>query len=66
MKSEGNYNSKQDFDKLCKLNLNETLNMKQCIDKLRALTHGKYKNAYFINENNEKIYISIDLERVSR
>jgi hypothetical protein len=31
------------------------------IDILRALTHGEYKNAYFIDKNKNKIFISIDM-----
>ena len=33
------------------------------INKLRALTHGKYKNAYFRHpDTNKKIFISINIE----
>lgn len=60
--NEGNINYFQDFKKMCKLDLSEKLTMGEAIDKLRALTHGQYKNAYFINEKLEKIYISIELE----
>jgi len=38
---EGNYNSKKDFEKLCKINLGETLTFKQAIDRLRALTQNE-------------------------
>ena len=62
MKCEGNYNSKQDFNKLCELNLDETTTIKELIDKLRALTHGEYKNAYFIDNGGKRTYISINLD----
>jgi methionyl-tRNA formyltransferase len=65
MHSEGNYNSKADFNKLCKLDLDETLTVKEVIDMLRALTHGDYKNAYFIDDKNNKVYVNIELERAS-
>jgi methionyl-tRNA formyltransferase len=61
--SEGNYNGIRDFNKICHLNLNETLTMKQAIDKLRALTHGDFKNAFFLNENGEKVYVKLALQK---
>jgi len=63
LKSEGNINTKQDFDKLCKLDLEEKLTMKEAIDILRALTHPPYKNAYFIDEDKNKIYVKINLTK---
>ena len=63
---EGNVNLKQDFNSLCRLNLDQSLTMQQAIDILRALTHGEYKNAFFIDEKTgEKIYVSLNLERKS-
>jgi len=63
MAEDGNYNSKQDFNKLCELNLDENCTMKDALDKLRALTHGEYKNAYFLDEQGNKIYVSIEFKR---
>ena len=61
--SEGNLNLKKDFDALCEINLTEMVTFQQAIDRLRALTHGDYKNAYFYDEKTkQKIYVSIDLE----
>lgn len=60
--AEGNYNSIFDFKDLCKLNMNAKGTLREHIDLLRALTHGKYKNAYFIDENNNKVYVTINLE----
>lgn len=62
-KTEGNINQKKDFNNLCKLDLNEKLTMKEAIDKLRALTHGDYKNAYFYDQKGNKIYVKIKLEK---
>jgi len=59
--SEGNINSIKDFNDLCKLDLEEKLTMKEAIDKLRALTHGDFKNAYFYDEKGNKIYVKIQL-----
>lgn len=44
----GNYNSMNDFKKLCEIDLNEH---SKTINILRALTHGDYKNAKFGNRH---------------
>lgn len=56
----GNYNSKEDYNKLCELDLMNRDTLKNHIDLLRALTHPPFKNAYFIDENNEKVYVEIN------
>ena len=58
---EGNVNLKKDFDALCHLNLNDVGTMAEHIDLLRALTHGNYANAFFIDKNGEKIFVKIEL-----
>jgi methionyl-tRNA formyltransferase len=64
---EGNVNLKKDFNALCELNLNEQVTMGEAINRLRALTHGEYKNAWFAHpETGEKIYVSINLERIKK
>ena len=61
---EGNLNMIKDFRELLELNLNEIGTMGYFINKLRALTHGKYKNAHFLDpETGNKIYVSINLEK---
>ncbi len=63
-KEEGNLNLKKDFNALCQLDLNEKLTMGEAINRLRALTHGEYKNAWFAHpETGEKIYVSISFEK---
>lgn len=58
---EGNVYLKKDFNKLLELDLDERLTMKDAINKLRALTHGDFKNAFFIdNESGDKIFVSIN------
>ena len=60
---EGNYNSIDDFKKLTNLNLAERLTMGEAIDKLRALTHGDFKNAYFVDgATSKKVFVHIKLE----
>jgi methionyl-tRNA formyltransferase len=59
---EGNYNSKEDFKSLLEIDLNESTVVSDFIDKLRGLTHGDFKNAFFRNsDTGKKIYVSIKL-----
>jgi methionyl-tRNA formyltransferase len=60
--TEGNLNLKKDFNRLLELNLEEVLTMRQAIDRLRALTHGEYRNAYFLDEAGRKVYVNIVLQ----
>ena len=61
---EGNVNLKKDFNELCRIDLNEETTMGMALDKLRALTHGRYVNAFFIDpETNSKVYVKIVLEK---
>jgi dTDP-4-amino-4,6-dideoxyglucose formyltransferase len=58
----GNLFLKKDFNNLCKIDLDETGTFASFIDRLRALTHGAYKNAWFIDEQTgRKVYVSIQL-----
>jgi len=63
MSNEGNYNSKQDYNKLCEIDMNKKVPAKDVIDQLRALTHGDFNNAYFIDDFGNKIFIKIILEK---
>jgi methionyl-tRNA formyltransferase len=61
--SRGTYNSLKEFKKMCEIDLDEVGDYRTLINKLRALTHGDYKNAWFWDpETGKKIYISITLE----
>lgn len=62
-KEEGNLNLKKDFDKICEIDLNNKDTFKNHIDKLRALTHGEYTNAYFIDDYGNKIYLKLELKK---
>lgn len=60
---EGNVNLKKDFNALCAIDLEKKVTMNEAIDYLRAMTHGKYKNAYFTDQQSGKrIYVTIDLD----
>jgi methionyl-tRNA formyltransferase len=61
---EGNINLKKDFNDLCKLDMNTEMTMGEAINRLRALTHGKYNNAFFIDpQTGSKVYVKISLEK---
>ncbi len=66
MSEEGNVNLKKDFDVLCKIDLNQKATYGEVIDHLRALTFNGYRNAYFLDEDGNKIYVSIGLEKDER
>jgi methionyl-tRNA formyltransferase len=60
---EGNLNLKKDFDALCELQLDKQQSIAETVDLLRALTHGQYHNAYFIDpKTGKKVYVSVSLE----
>jgi methionyl-tRNA formyltransferase len=57
----GNLNLKKDFDALRTIDLKAPTTFGAAIDRFRALTHGEYKNCYFIDETGRKIYLRIEL-----
>lgn len=60
---EENFFSKRDFNDLCHLNMKEEGRFEDFYNKLRALTHGEYKNAYFIDQDTgKKVYVSLNIE----
>ena len=59
---DGNYNSIRDFKSLCKLDLYAQATLREHIDLLRALSHGEFKNAYFIDKHGKKIFVRLALE----
>jgi dTDP-4-amino-4,6-dideoxyglucose formyltransferase len=61
--SNGNMFRKSDFNALCEIDMEEEGTFRAFYDKLRALTHGDYKNAFFIDKNGQKIYMKLDLEK---
>ncbi|QDF67644.1 dTDP-4-amino-4,6-dideoxyglucose formyltransferase [Shewanella sp. SNU WT4] len=60
-KEVGNYNSINDFNELCNLNLEHVGTLKEHIELLRALSHGDFKNAYFVDADEIKRYIKVDI-----
>lgn len=60
--SEGNLNLRKDFDALREIKLDEVATFGEVIDRLRALTHGDFDNAYYYDKDLDKnVKISIKL-----
>ncbi len=62
---EGHLYLKKDFRKLCELDLNEVNTFHSLINRLRALSHGGHKNAFFRDpETGRRVYVTLTLESV--
>lgn len=59
--TQGNFNSMEEFRALCQLDKSSIGSLQEHIDLLRALTHGNYNNAYFIDEMGRKVFVKISL-----
>lgn len=60
---EGNLNLKCDFEALRHIDLNEVVTFRQAIDRLRALTHPPFSNAYFTDpESGRRIFLKLSLD----
>jgi methionyl-tRNA formyltransferase len=59
----GNMFTKLDFANLCHIDMEQVGTFRSFYDRLRALSHGEYKNAYFIDDlTKKKIHIKIDID----
>lgn len=58
----GNLNLKKDFNKMLEIDTSELVRTGDLLDRLRALTHGEYNNAYFIDETGNKIFVGLTLK----
>ncbi len=63
MPSEGNVNSRTDFERLCHIDMGQEATYGEVIDLLRAMTFDTYDNAYFVDSKGNKIYVSVNLKR---
>ena len=63
MAEEGNINYKQDFERLCEIDLNKPATYGEVIDFLRAMTFAPYDNAWFLDDDGKKVYASITLKK---
>lgn len=60
--SEGNTNYKKDFEQLKCLDLEEEGKFRDFLNRLRALTHDDFQNAYFIDAAGRKVFVRVILE----
>lgn len=59
---EGNFFSKKNFKELCEIDLDEKVSFRESINRLRALTHGNYKNAYYTDpDSKSKVFLKLEL-----
>jgi methionyl-tRNA formyltransferase len=58
---EGNYNSKNDFAQLCRIDLESVGTFREHINHLRALTHEGFSNAHFKSTSGRRIYLRLEL-----
>jgi methionyl-tRNA formyltransferase len=64
---KGNLNYKKDYYALQELDLKETVKVGDLINRLRALTHAPYQNAYYMDKKTgDKIYVSLEMKRVRK
>lgn len=61
-KIEGNLNCRDDYNALKRLDLEKYGCFGDFLNQLRALTHGQYHNAYFLDHNGKKVFVKIHLE----
>lgn len=59
---DGNLNLKRQFEDLCAIDLEEVASFRVLINRLRALTHDEFNNAYFIDESGTKVFVRVFLE----
>jgi len=59
---EGNINYKSDFDQLKYLDLEEEGKFSDFLNRLRALTHDNFRNAYFMDASGRKVFVRVILE----
>lgn len=59
MEHAGNLNLIKDFRALCPLDLQAHGTFKEFYDKLRALSHEPYWNAYFVDEKGCRVYVRL-------
>lgn len=61
--TKGKLYLKKDFNNLCKIDMDSEGTFLQFYNHLRALSHGEFKNAYFIDPvSKKKIFLSLNVE----
>jgi methionyl-tRNA formyltransferase len=60
--AEGNINLKKQFDALKCIDLEEEGKFRDFLNRLRALTHDDFKNAYFVDASGRKVFVRVMLQ----
>jgi methionyl-tRNA formyltransferase len=61
--TDGPANTKNDFQNLCRLDMDSASSVGDTINVLRALTHPPYNNAYFIDKKTKrKVFVEVRLK----
>jgi len=63
MDGKGNYNSKKDFHNSCQLDLDKEGTFKDFYNTLRALSFEGYDNAFFYDENGNKVFLHLQIKK---
>lgn len=63
MKEEGNLNTKYDYEAMREIDLSKQATYGEVIDFLRAMTCPPYDNAYFYDEDGNRIYVKVSLKK---
>lgn len=58
---EGNYNGKADFAALCEIDPDEVGTFREFVDRLRALSHPPFSNAWMMMDG-RKVHLRLELE----
>ena len=59
---EGNLNLRRHFDDLCQLDMGERASFEEFLNRLRALTHDEFRNAWFFDRSGRKVFVRVVLE----
>jgi methionyl-tRNA formyltransferase len=62
----GNINYKKDFEKLKRLDLDQSGTFGEFLNRLRALSHEEYRNAFFVDEEGNLVFVRVILEVENR
>lgn len=62
--TEGNLNLRADFEALRRIDMDQVGSFREFYDRLRALSHGEYRNGFFIATDGSKVFLRLEVERV--
>jgi methionyl-tRNA formyltransferase len=60
---DGNIFYKQDFKDLCEIDLKKKGTYREVINRLRALSHGNYNNAFYCDDDGKRIFLKLQIDK---